>query len=55
VLEELADLATTGAIRPVVDRTHPLECTADALRRMEDGQIRGKDVVLVGRTGGDTG
>jgi NADPH:quinone reductase-like Zn-dependent oxidoreductase len=47
VLEVLAELVTTGSIRPVVDCIEPLERTADALRRMEDGQIRGKDVVRV--------
>jgi NADPH:quinone reductase-like Zn-dependent oxidoreductase len=46
-LEALAELATSGAIASVVDRTHPLEQTVDALRRMEDGHIRGKDVVVV--------
>ncbi|MBO0683109.1 MAG: zinc-binding dehydrogenase [Candidatus Dormibacteraeota bacterium] len=36
-----------GKLRPVIDRTYPLEETADAIRHLEAGRARGKIVVRV--------
>jgi NADPH:quinone reductase-like Zn-dependent oxidoreductase len=46
-LEFLSGLAVAGKLRPVVDRTYPLEQTADALRHIEAGHARGKVVISV--------
>ncbi|GAB3548645.1 NAD(P)-dependent alcohol dehydrogenase [Arthrobacter tumbae] len=43
----LADLITTGQVTPVIDRTHPLEEAADALRYVGAGHTRGKVVITV--------
>ncbi len=43
----LADLLTTGQVTPVIDRTHPLDEAADALRYVAAGHTRGKVVVTV--------
>ncbi|MCL3861064.1 NAD(P)-dependent alcohol dehydrogenase [Actinotalea sp. K2] len=43
----LADLLATGQIRPVIDRTYPLDEAADALRYVGAGHTRGKVVVTV--------
>lgn len=43
----LADLLATGQVRPVIDRTYPLEDAADALRHVADGHTRGKVVVTL--------
>lgn len=44
-LAEIADLAQSGAIRPIVERTYPLEAIADAHRAQETGRTRGKIVI----------
>jgi NADPH:quinone reductase-like Zn-dependent oxidoreductase len=44
-LEELAALAERGALRPLVDRTFPLEQAARALEHVESGRARGKVVL----------
>lgn len=44
-LRRLADLVDNGQVRPVVDRSYPLEAAPDALRRMGTG--RGKVVITV--------
>ncbi|SES47859.1 NAD(P)-dependent alcohol dehydrogenase [Actinokineospora terrae] len=46
-LRELADLAASGAITAAIDRTFPLEQTADAIQYMQDGRVRGKVVVTI--------
>jgi NADPH:quinone reductase-like Zn-dependent oxidoreductase len=46
-LEELRKLLEAGTIRPVVDRTFPLEEVADAIRYLRDGRARGKIVITV--------
>jgi NADPH:quinone reductase-like Zn-dependent oxidoreductase len=46
-LEELRKLLEAGAIRPVVDRTFPLEEVPDAIRYLRDGRARGKVVITV--------
>jgi NADPH:quinone reductase-like Zn-dependent oxidoreductase len=43
----LADLLATGQVTPVIDRTHPLDEAADALRYVAAGHTRGKVVVTV--------
>ncbi len=43
----LADLLTTGQVRPVIDRTYPLDDAADALRYVAAGHTRGKVVITV--------
>jgi NADPH:quinone reductase-like Zn-dependent oxidoreductase len=46
-LERIADLVASGRVRPVVDRTFPLQETAAAVRYMETEHARGKIVVTV--------
>ena len=41
----LKELAETGKIVPVIDRTYPLAETAEAIRYLETGHARGKVVV----------
>ena len=44
-LEELRQLFEAGALRPVVDRTFPLDEVPDAIRYLRDGRARGKIVI----------
>ncbi|MFJ2667621.1 NADPH:quinone oxidoreductase family protein [Nocardia fluminea] len=44
---ELADLFTTGRVRPHIDSVVPLERTAEALRTVADGRAIGKVVIDV--------
>jgi NADPH:quinone reductase-like Zn-dependent oxidoreductase len=46
-LRVLAALAEAGAIRSAVDRAFPLAETADAVRYLRSGAVRGKVVVSV--------
>ena len=46
-LAELVRLTQEGKLRPVIDRTFPLDRTEDALRHIEAGHARGKVVVGV--------
>lgn len=46
-LTHLAQLAESGAVRPVVDRTYPLSETPAALAHIATGHARGKVVVTV--------
>jgi len=43
----LKDLIESGKVRPVIDRTYPLNETADAMRYLEEGHARGKVVITV--------
>jgi NADPH:quinone reductase-like Zn-dependent oxidoreductase len=43
----LAELAEQGKLTPFVDRTYPLEETADAIRYLETQRARGKVVIAV--------
>jgi NADPH:quinone reductase-like Zn-dependent oxidoreductase len=43
----LADLVAAGTLRPVIDRSYPLEEAAAAIGRLQDGQARGKLVVRI--------
>jgi len=44
-LERLSELFAEGALEPVLDEVVPLERTADAIRRVAAGDVRGKLVV----------
>ena len=46
-LEILAELFASGKVVPVIDRSYPLNETADALRYVEAGNARGKVVITV--------
>ncbi|MFC9551379.1 NAD(P)-dependent alcohol dehydrogenase [Rhodococcus sp. NPDC056960] len=46
-LRVLRDLVESGDITPVIDRTYPLGEAVTALRRLVDGQARGKVVISV--------
>jgi NADPH:quinone reductase-like Zn-dependent oxidoreductase len=43
----LAGLAASGALRPVIDRTYPLERAGEAIGYVESGHARGKVVVTI--------
>jgi NADPH:quinone reductase-like Zn-dependent oxidoreductase len=43
----LVKLVESGAVRPVIDRTYPLAETAEALRYVDEGNARGKVVIVV--------
>ena len=43
----LKELVESGRLTPVIDRTHPLHETADALRYIEAGHARGKVVITI--------
>jgi NADPH:quinone reductase-like Zn-dependent oxidoreductase len=45
----LKDLVERGAVRPVVERTYPLEQVADAIRDVEAGGVAGKVAITVPR------
>ncbi len=44
-MQRLVDLIEVGAVSPVVDRTFPLEQTAQALDYLASGRVRGKIVI----------
>ena len=46
-LEHLASLVTSGAVRPRVDRTFPLSGVAEAIRRLQAGEVRGKVAITI--------
>jgi NADPH:quinone reductase-like Zn-dependent oxidoreductase len=46
-LEELRGLIDGGGVTPAVDRTYPLGETAAAIRRVHDGNVRGKVVISI--------
>jgi NADPH:quinone reductase-like Zn-dependent oxidoreductase len=46
-LADLAKLVEAGIIKPVVDRTFPLDSTRDALAYVAQGRAKGKVVVKV--------
>jgi NADPH:quinone reductase-like Zn-dependent oxidoreductase len=47
-VERLKELIAEGKLRPVIDRTYPLEEAAEALRQVDEGRARGKVVLTVG-------
>jgi NADPH:quinone reductase-like Zn-dependent oxidoreductase len=46
-LEVLKDLIEAGQVRPIIDRTYRLSETAEALKYVGEGHVRGKVVILV--------
>lgn len=54
-LDRLTHLVDDGTLTPVVDRTFPLADTADAIRHLESGRVRGKVVVTVTTADAPTG
>ncbi len=46
-LEELRKLLEAGTVRPVVDRTFPLDGVPEAIRYLRDGRARGKIVITL--------
>ena len=46
-LEELRKLLEDGAVRPIVDRTFPLDDVPEAISYLRDGRARGKIVITV--------
>jgi NADPH:quinone reductase-like Zn-dependent oxidoreductase len=46
-LLSLADLLTTGQVRPLIDRIYPLDEAADALRYVAGGHTRGKVLISI--------
>ncbi|MBV9792804.1 MAG: NADP-dependent oxidoreductase [Actinobacteria bacterium] len=49
VLDAVADLVISGALRPSVTHTFPLDQAAAALRLVEDGHVQGKVVIEVAK------
>jgi NADPH:quinone reductase-like Zn-dependent oxidoreductase len=45
--QALAELAESGAITPVIDRTYPLADAADAIRRIAAGHATGKGIITI--------
>lgn len=45
--QELGQLAESGAIRPVIDRTYALADAADAIRRIAAGHATGKGIIAI--------
>ncbi|MGE0787347.1 MAG: NADP-dependent oxidoreductase [Sandaracinaceae bacterium] len=50
LLDAITARIEAGAIRPVIDRTYPLDEIADAHAYMEDGHARGKVVITIGES-----
>jgi NADPH:quinone reductase-like Zn-dependent oxidoreductase len=48
----LGQLVDAGKLTPVIDRTYPLEETAQAIRYLEEGRARGKVVISIAPTEG---
>lgn len=45
-VERVLELVAAGKVRPVIDRVYPLSEVREALRRVDDGEARGKVVVV---------
>jgi NADPH:quinone reductase-like Zn-dependent oxidoreductase len=43
----LKEMIEAGKVTPVIDRCYPLSETADAMRYLEEGHVRGKVVITV--------
>ncbi len=46
-LRSLAAMIEAGTLKPVLDRSYPLAETADAIRYVETGHVRGKVIIAV--------
>ena len=49
-LAQVAELIEAGKVAPALDRTYPLADAAEAMRRLEDGEVRGKVAITVATT-----
>ena len=49
LLDDLADLVTRGAVRPIIDTIHPLSRIADAHLAFEAGGRHGKQIIRIDR------
>ena len=47
-VDRLKELIAQGKLRPVIDRTYPLDQAVEALRQVDEGRARGKVVIRVG-------
>lgn len=47
----IKDLSENQKLKSVIDRTYPLEETADAIRYLEEGHAKGKIVLAIGNNG----
>jgi NADPH:quinone reductase-like Zn-dependent oxidoreductase len=50
-IQHLADLMVAGDVTPILDRTYPLTETADAMRHLVAGRVRGKLTISVADSG----
>ncbi|HYP44188.1 MAG TPA: NAD(P)-dependent alcohol dehydrogenase [Propionibacteriaceae bacterium] len=50
-LERLRDLIEDGELTPVIERTYPLSASAEAVRHLETGHVRGKLTISVRSAG----
>jgi len=48
LFKDLLDLVESGQVRPLIDRTFPLEQVRAALSHVEDRKVRGKAVITIG-------
>ncbi len=46
-LERVTELIVAGKVHPSIDRTYPLEQVPEAMRLLENGQVRGKVAIAV--------
>ena len=46
-VDRLKELIAAGKLRPVIDRTYPLDQVVEALRQVDEGRARGKVVITV--------
>ena len=46
-VDYLKELLEAGTLVPVIDSCYPLGETAEALRRLEDGHVSGKVVIIM--------
>lgn len=46
-IDRLKELIAAGQLRPVIERTYPLDRVVEALRHVEDGRARGKVVIVM--------
>ena len=49
-LAQVAELIEAGRVAPALDRTYPLADAPEAMRRLEDGEVRGKVAITVATT-----
>lgn len=48
--ERLAVFLESGQVVPSLERAHPLTETADAMRHLEAGRVRGKVAITIGQS-----